>query len=387
MRTLRWILGIVAALVLLLAAALITAILVINPDHYRGEIDRQVSLATGRPFVIEGNLRLSWFPWLALRVGPARLGPAPGQPGPGLIDWRSARVSIRLLPLLLHRQLDIGQIRLRGADIHLWREPDGRGNWQDLLARSHSQAATPALPVFAGLDIEDGTLHYAGRPGAPIILTHWHLRVSAWQSREPVTVSSRFLLRGGPLPRAGVAVRLRLERLRLKSAPLAVSAPAVLLEVAGVTMRGMATLMHGTNGFDAGGSLALTVPSVRHLVTLLNIKTRLPKDPRALGKLSLTARWRLKNGALTLNPLTARLDATTLTGWVARSGGSQPLWRFALEADRIDLAHYLPPKRNHPKPLVLPIKALRALHARGTLSVGRVSFNGTTLRDIRLEVQ
>ena len=387
MRTFRWILGIVAALVLLLAAALITVTLVINPNHYRGQIDRLVSRATGRTFVIEGNLRLSWFPWLALRVGPARLGPAPGQPGPDLIDWRSASVSIRLLPLLLHRQLDIGQIRLRGADIHLWREPDGRGNWQNLLTRSHSQAATPALPAFGGLDIVDGTLHYVGRPGAPITLTHWRLRVSPWHSGGPLSVSSRFRLRAGPLPQSGVQVRLRLERLRLKPAPLAVFAPSVLLEVSDVTLRGTTTLTHGTNGFDAGGSLALTVPSVRHLITLLNIKTRLPKDPKALGKLSLRARWRLRNGALALNLLTARLDATTLTGWVDRSGGSQPLWRFALDADRIDFAHYLPPTRKHPKPLVLPIKALRMLHARGTLTVERASFNGTTLRDVRLEVQ
>jgi AsmA protein len=387
MRTVRWILGIVAALVLLLVAALLIVTLVINPNRYRGEIDRRVSLATGRSFVIEGNVRLSGFPWLAVRIGRARLGPRPGQPGPDLIDWRSARLSVRLLPLLLHRQLDIGQIRLQGADIHLWRQPDGRGNWQDLLARSHSQAATPALPAFAGLDIEDGTLHYANSPGAPITLTHWQLRVAPGQSGGPLTVSSRFLLHGGPLPRAGVPVRLRLERLRLEAAPFTVSAPAVVLKVAGVTMRGKATLTHGKNGFDANGALTLTVPSVRRLITLLNLKTRLPKDPKALGKLSLRARWRLKNGALALNPLTARLDATTLTGWVDRSGGPRPLWRFALEADRIDFAHYLPPTRKHPKPLVLPIKALRALHARGILTVEQASFNGTTLRDIRLEVQ
>ncbi len=387
MRIVRWLLGIVAVLVLLAAAAVLIVALAINPDHYRGAIDRQVSLATGRPFVIEGNLRLSWFPWLAVRVGAARLGPAPGRPGPDLIDWRSARVSVRLLPLLLHRQLDVGQIRLRGADIHLWREPDGQGNWQHLLARPNSQTATPALPAFGGLDIADGTLHFADGAASPITLSHWQLRVSAWQSGKPLTVSSRFLLRGGFLPRAGVPVRLRLKRLRFRSAPLAIAAPAVWLSVADVTMRSTATVTDGTIGLDANGSLALTVPSVRHLITLLNIKTRLPQDPAALGKLSLTARWRLRNDTLVIDPLTARLDATTLTGWVDRSGGLQPLWRFDLDANRIDFGHYLPPTRKHPKPFVLPLKALRALHARGTLTVGRGSYHGTTLRDIRLEVQ
>lgn len=380
-------LGLAAALVLLLAAAVITLTLVINPDHYRGEIDRQVSRATGRPFVITGHLRLSWLPWLAVQVGPARLGAAPGQPGPDLIAWRSARVSVRLLPLLLHRQLDIGQIRLRGADIHLWRGADGRGNWQDLLGRRPSRAAAPAPPVLGGLVIADGTLHYADRQGTPFTLTHWRLRVSAWRSGEPVTVSSRFLLRGGPLPQAGVPVRLRLRRLRLQSAPLAASAPAILLEVADSTMRATATLERGTSGFDATGSLALSVPSVRHLITLLGIEARLPKDPTTLGRLSLAARWHLRDGTLAVKPLTVRLDATTLRGWVDRSGGPQSLWRFALTADRIDFDRYLPPARKHPKPLALPVAALRALHARGTLTVGRANLGGTALRDIRLQVQ
>ena len=386
MRIARWILGLAAALVLLLAAALVTLTLFINPDHYRGEIDRRVSLATGRPFVIEGHLRLSWFPWLTVRVGPARLGAAPGQAGPDLIDWRSARVSVRLLPLLLHRRLDIGQIRLRGADIHLWREPDGRGNWQDLLARGHSQSAPPAaLPAVGGLDIADGTLHYVDSRGTPITLTHWQLHVSAWRSGAPLTVRTRFLLQGGPRP--GVPVRLRVKRLQLESSPLAVSAPAVSLEVADVTVRGSATLRRSATRLGGSGSLALEVPSVRRLITLLHIKARLPKNPATLGKFSLKGRWRLTDGALALDPLTARLDATTLTGWVDRSGGPRPLWRFALEADRIDVGRYLPPTRKHPKPLVLPIKALRALHARGTLTVERARYKGTTLRNVRLTVQ
>ena len=387
MRIVRWILIAAATLVVLAGAALITLTLLINPDRYRGNIERVVSHATGRPFAIEGHLRLTWFPWLGVRMGRARLGAAPGQPGPDLIDWRSARMSVRLLPLLLHRQVVIGPIRLRGAVIHLWRGPRGRGNWQDLLAHAPSgSSSSPAPPVLGGLTLTDGALYFQAQ-GKTVSVTHWRLHVSAWEPGAPLTVSTRFVLQGGPLPPAGLPVALRLRQLRLTLAPLTVSAPAASLELADTTIQGSATVRRGADGLAGEGTAALSVPSVRGLIGRLGLKMRLPKNPAALGALTLDGHWRLTDDALAVNPLTGRLDATRLSGWLDRSGGAQPLWTFALEADQIDFARYLPPTRKHPKPFAVPVRALRALHARGTLTVARATFGRTTLQNLRLQVQ
>jgi AsmA protein len=135
-RVARWILGIAVAVVLLAVAAALLATLVINPDRYRGDIERAVSRETGRPFLIEGHLRLTWFPWLGVRMGAAHLGNPAGTAGPALLEWQSAQAHVRLLPLLLHRQLEIGRIVIAGADIHLRRGPDGRGNWEAWISRT-----------------------------------------------------------------------------------------------------------------------------------------------------------------------------------------------------------------------------------------------------------
>ncbi len=386
MRLVRWILITAAALVLLAGLTLISITLLINPDRYRGEIQRVVSHATGRPLLIEGHLHMSWFPWLGVRIGAARLGAAPGQPGPDLIDWRSARLRVRLLPLLLHRQVVIGTVRLRGAVIHLWRGPDGRGNWQGLLAHAPGAGASapPALPVIGGVKLVDGTL-YLEDQGRQLGLTHWQLRVSAWEPGRPLAIRTRFVLHAHPLPPAGVPVELRIPWLRVKAAPLTVSVRAVGLKVADATVTGLATFSRGADGLAGSGAIALAVPSVRGLIGLLGVRMRLPENRSALGRLVLSGRWSLKDSTLMVKPLVGRFDATTVAGWVDYAGGRKP-WTFALHADRIDFARYLPPTRTHPESFALPVRALRALHVRGTLTIGRASLKGTTLRDLRLQV-
>lgn len=387
MRVVRWFLLAAAALALLAAVALVSLTLLINPDRYRGDIQRMVSHATGRPFVIEGHLRMTWFPWLGVRMGAARLGAAPGHPGPDLITWRSARLSLRLLPLVLHRQVVIGPIRLRQPVIHLWLGPHGHGNWQSLLSHPTSgSSATAAPPVLGGLILTDGTLDFQSHDKT-LRLTHWRLRLSAWGPGEPLTVSTRFLLQVAPLPAAGVPVALHIRGMQLEMTPLAATVAAMSLKIATATVAGSATVRRDANGLAARGRFALAVPSVRALIVSLGIKTRLPKDPATLGALALSGRARLGNGALTLDPLEGRLDATTLRGWVKHAGGATPRWTFALRADRIDLSSYLPPTRKHPKPFSLPVRALRAVHAQGALTIARATLGTTTLRDIRLQVQ
>lgn len=386
MKALRWSLGIVGAVVVLLVLTLVIVTQLINPDHYRGETERLVSRYTGRPFVIEGHLRLDWYPWLTLELGAARLGNRPGMHGPDLITWRSARIPVRLLPLLLHRRIELGTIRVRGADIHLWRTADGVGNWQHLRVRTTPGSAAGTPPSLGGLLLRDATLEYAARTGT-IRLRHWQLHLGAWAPGQPLSVRTRFILQAPKAPRAGVPVRFAAPDVRIQTTPLLLTAPQWTMTVASAALSGALRFADAGAEAHASGTLELAVPSVRRLIAQWGLKIRLPRDPAALGALSVSGRWQLRGGALRIEPLNARLDTTTLTGWAARSGGAHARWTFALHANHIDFSDYLPPARKHPKPLKLPLATLRALRAQGTLTVNRATFGGTAMRDVRLQVQ
>lgn len=408
MRIARWILGIAGAVVLLAVAAVLVAILLINPDRYRSNIESTVQRQTGRPLVLEGHLQLTWFPWLGVRTGAARLGNPPGESGPDLIDWQSAELRARLLPLLLHRQLEVARIRIVGAEIHLRRGADGRGNWDDLIARldSGSEATPPtsearrgsmaSTATWAGLELEDCSLDYLDqRTGDHVSLAGWQLGVGPWSAGESLSARTRFVLHGGAralslvLPAAGVRMSLALPRLQIHGSPLEIAAPRLSLRIADAQLKG--SIEVGTAGsipgqLTASGSLDADVPSLRELIRTLGISIPRPSDPSALGALSLSGRWSYRGGELAVNPLAVKLDATTLSGWVTRSAGPASLWTFALRADDVDFGRYLTQSKRQ-KPLELPVHALQSLHAQGTVELTRARIDGTVVKDLRLQVQ
>jgi AsmA protein len=419
-RVARWILGIAVAVVLLALAALLIAMLVINPDRYRGEIESVVHRETGRPLVLLGHLRLTWYPWLGVRSGPGRLESARGAGGPDLLDWQSAAVRVRLLPLLLHRRLQIGRIRLVGAAIHLRRGPHGRGNWDDLTARLHPAAAPPgsaaagpraAAATLGGLDLVNGSLDYVdARSRAHVSLTDWQLSVGAWRAGRPLSLRTSFLLHaaiaGGPgraagsgklrWPPGGVRVSLDAPRLQLGAKALELTASRWSLGLADAKAHGTLDASRDASGrLTASGALTAAVPSLRRLARTLGTRMPALQDPGAPGALSLSGKWRYRGGALEVEPLTVRLDSTTITGWLARAplesavagaNAAAGEWTFALRADQVDFGRYLT-RSQRPKPPQLPVSALRALHARGTLEIERARIGATTLKDVRLQVQ
>jgi AsmA protein len=408
-RAARWILGIAGAAVLLALALVLTATLLINPDRYKGQIERAVTRDTGQPLALQGHLALTWFPWLGVRTGPGQLGNASGSAaGPGLIAWQSAAVRVRLLPLLLHRQLQVGRVRIVGADIRLRRGPDGRGSWEDVLARLQPANPTPggasgatAPPELGGLDLRDSTLHFTDEgTGERVRLQNWQLSVGPWHAGGPLSVRTSFRLHAQGaalrLPSPGVDVALDLPVLQVRTDPLAIAAPRWSLQLADARLAGAITGGADSAGaLHASGSLSATVPSLRQLAGTLGIALPVLADPATLAQLSLSGRWTYRAGAFEVSPLIAKLDATTITGWISRAPvrtGTAPNspsgsdWNFALRADSVDFGRYLTHSRQQ-KPLALPVAALRALHAHGTLAVARARIDGTILEDVRLQVQ
>ena len=116
---------------------------------------------------------------------------------------RSADVRVKLLPLL-SREVQMDTISVRGLEVHLARDADGLGNWEDLLARGESDAGAPAgqeqeqdktgglaLAAFAlgGVHIEDAAVTFVdARNKQPISLSDIDLRTGEVSIGEPIDV-------------------------------------------------------------------------------------------------------------------------------------------------------------------------------------------------------
>jgi len=103
----------------------------VNPTDYQGKLVQVVKQSTGRDLVLQGRVRLSVFPWIALEVPPAALGNPPGFGDGPFASFTHATVRPRLLPLLGHR-LVVARVDIEGLDVRLVRDATGRGNWEGL---------------------------------------------------------------------------------------------------------------------------------------------------------------------------------------------------------------------------------------------------------------
>src|SRR5690242_8237191 len=92
-----WTIG--GLLVLLIAAAIILT-LTFDPNKYKQDITAAVKNATGRDLKIDGNLRLSFFPWLGIETGSLSFSDAPGFGAQPMARVDSAAIKVAVMPLL-----------------------------------------------------------------------------------------------------------------------------------------------------------------------------------------------------------------------------------------------------------------------------------------------
>ncbi len=138
--------------------------------------------------------------------------------------------------------------------------------------------------------------------------------------------------------------------------------------------------------------------NLRQVLQKLGRKVPETADPKALTKVALASDFSGSSNRLKLEKLQVTLDESTLKGRVAVNGFKQPAVDFRLAIDAIDADRYLPPKKKGAAPppspeaaaagaaAALPVEQLRALKAKGELTIGRLKINNLRLKNIKLKV-
>lgn len=141
-------------MVALILAVLLLAALLFQWNWLKGPIQTRVSAATGREFVIEGDLDVDLGRITTVRADRLRLANGPGWDEPQMATLGQLEADIALWPLLRGR-VDIVRLHLRKPRLLLERNAQGRANWvfhHDAPARDTAPATLPirALTVTEG---------------------------------------------------------------------------------------------------------------------------------------------------------------------------------------------------------------------------------------------
>jgi AsmA protein len=419
---------VVGGLIGLLVLLAIVVALWIDPNDYRGEIEKRAAQATGRPLHIGGKLDLKLFPWIALQVSDVSLGNPAGYGTEPFLTVKHADVGVKLLPLL-HKELEVRRITLEGLAVNLVSRSDEENNWKDLGKSEEPATAGPAVEraSVAGVDIKDASLNYRDEVEKSLSrLTHLNVKTGALGGTDPVPLHMDFDYDDGTpdssmhididsnahIDSARSSVELR--ELKLKGRAGAgkdgtafnVSAPVLAIDWKNETLAPAAlTVQYGELPLRvtaAGekilsnrvitGKIDMERVSPRDLMKSMGMEAPKARDPKALTALAMNAQYRLTENALALSNVALDLDDSHIRGTLGIDDLDTKALSFDITVDAIDVDRYREPeaKPGAPQaaapPADLPHDAIRDLKAKGLMRIGRLKVADVQLTEVRLPV-
>lgn len=425
----KWILGLIGALFLLVLAAIVLIPRLVDPNDFKPEIIAATKKATGRELTIRDDIGLSVFPNLALKLGGVTLGNASGFDAKHMAAMEELDLRVALQPLL-SRKLDVDTIVVRGLSLNLEVAADGRNNWTGLGAGGGGEttsadtgSAGADLDInIAGIDVSDANLLFDDRSaGKRYELSGLNFTTGTIATDKPVPVNAGFTLTssapaqtftvtldsqvtanaelnrfaiddlvvtlaaaGAGLPAGGLDLGL--------NANIALDQAAGTLAISDLALNGPDLDLSGAlNGSDLNGKPAfagnfkLAEANLKQLMALGGAAP-VTADPEALTRISAEFGVAANASSAALKPFTVTLDDSTFNGDFSVTSFDGPALRFALKLDAIDLDRYLPPKSDAEAEATPetatpgapadgdPLAALRSLDLGGTIDIGALKL-------------
>jgi AsmA protein len=424
----------IGALVALIVVAAVMFAVTFDPNDYKDDVSEGVGEATGRDLVIEGDISLSFFPWLAIEIGRTELGNAPGFDDTPFASFESARLSVQILPLLLRREIVVGTAALGSLRVNLQVNEQGKANWEDFGEASAADdepadtgepAATTATIDVAAVEVIDAALTYSDTStGDRFVLNELNLvsgRVMAGEtvpldggfafSLEPAGISGRIdidlavnfdtdaarisivdLVVDGEVDGvAAVPATMRLEApaIELQTGAQTANVGAIDLQLMSVNLRAVVEPFSYAGDPQPDATIDIAAFSPRTLMAELGVEAPETADPDALDKLRVEAKAGVTARAISLTDLVLVLDDTTFKGQLSVPREPKGFYELDLSGDSIDVARYMEPASEAgaasgeaSSTAEIPVDLVRAFNARGKLSIVRANLGNILFENV-----
>lgn len=429
---------VVAVLVGLLVVAAGVLYALFDEAAIKRQLVEQVAAKTGRQLTIGGELGLSVWPDVAVRVGQVGLSEADGRSE--FLKLASARIAVAVMPLLSKR-LEARRIEIDGLTVNLVKHKDGSLNIDDLSGDKPAPGTTPEAA--------------AGKPGEPLeidvaglelrnVRISWHDEASGKASEISDLDLSTGALSGntgskhfsveklklatqgssGPdhfvlaLETPGVVLTAGEARgetvtfsATLESAGKKVAAKIALQDLAGsldaLTIRNLAFGLDGKVGeaaFKADLSSPVSVNGKDKIVTLAKLTGSLdvssPALPMKQVKLPMDGRLTADIGRQRADfALKTRLDDSQMDLKLLVERFSPLALDFTLGIDQLNVDRYLPPKKagaggsatakaeTAGAEAKIDLSALKGLDLKGAIKIGRLQAHKLKLSGLDVQIE
>lgn len=436
-RLLKILVVIFAALVGVFAVAAVALFLFFDPNDFRDQISAGVKEQTGRDLVIEGDISLSVFPWLAVNVGHTELGNAEGFSAEQFLSFEEASLSVRLMPLIFQQQVKVGTASLDGLVVNLEVARNGRNNWDDLAGSDDAPAtaadedanAAAALDV-ANISVSNANVTYTdAQAGASYAISNLSFETGRIAVGTPIDMTAEFDFDSSPGELGGHLVvrgtssindsasRVSIDGLNItgtlrgvvadatpfnfdsRAIEIDTTAERVTLGELDLSLLGL-SMAANVEPFSYAGAIEPTAElrvaefSLKDLMQVLDIEAPVTADANAMQRVSFTGRASLGETAIALSNMTLELDDSTMTGSLSVPIVENGALRFDLNVDAITLDGYMAPTDDSATAasgaddgdIEIPVDLIRTLNANGTFKIGRGFLAGMEFENLVLGV-
>ena len=434
-RLLKILMLLIAAFIGVAVLASVALFLFFDPNDARDEISEVVKKKTGRELVIEGDISLSLFPWIAVEVGRTQLGNAEGFGSDPFLSFEKARLSVRLLPLLLRQEITVGTASLDALNVNLQVNKSGVSNWDDLADAGETTSDTPAEEGSGGdqaieitnIVVSDANVSYAdAQAGSSSSITGLTLETGQIKIGTPIEMAAEFTFESSPGDLSGVlsaggtfligegmsqidisdlGVSGILNGVAVDATEFNFDARAMTIDTEGqnVTLgemdMGILGLSMAANvaPFSYAGDLhpkaTITVHefSLKELMTTMGEAPPETADANALTKVSFSAKAAVGSKAIALTDMQLSLDDTNMVGSLSLPMESDGALKFDLAVDSIVLDHYMAPSSEDSASasaddanVEIPVEMIRALNANGKFTMDQATMSGIVFEQLEL---
>ena len=403
---------VITALLLIVLALLAVGgylIATFDPNEHKDKIITTVKQQTGRNLAIDGNIELSVFPWLGIRINNVALGNPPGLAdnlsADNFATIGQANVHLKLMPLL-KRQLEVDTVTLQNLQLTLLTDRLGANNWT--FATTKSPAGTPTTPAPAdnrattqalaglsvgGIDIRDANIDWRDLGTATQISLHkLSLTTGPLALGREIPVKLSFTASGiaaRDIPfslsariKANAALdRFDVKDMKLNSNELNIEANAD------------ARLTNGQP--QVAGQLTLSPFNPRRVMAAFGISDIATTGKKALQQASAQLKFRATEKQFSIDDLKLQLDDSTIRGESDIRLAAIPHIGFSITLDRINLDDYLPPTApattstpatpaaaSTAAVIALPVDTLRQLDVSGEAKIGKLTVTNLNVSNV-----
>ena len=383
------------ALVLL---ALLAFAATFDANNYKPQIIEQVEKATGRTFTINGDINLSVFPWVGLKVEDVSLGNDKGFKAEQFAAIKRLDVKVNVLPLL-RKEVEINTIRLHGLNVSLEVAENSANNWSSLVqaeaeaggevtaAEKTQQPVAEqesALPLQSlrveGFEFVDAMIRYDDRSSkTSATVSELNLTTRAIAFDEPVDIKF-----GARIENSEPAIDTRLtlttqltfdqeltrytlrdlvftilananefipqqEQIEIRSSvDVSMDEQRVVLKQLQLSALGTTTLADITvSQFKQTpiiqGGIEVQPFNARDVAKRVAVELPVMAKADALHHVAIKTKIKLQGEMLQANDFNLTLDSSTLSGWLHVIDMSKQKLRYDLSFDQLNINDYMPP--------------------------------------------